>query len=61
MDSDGLQMCINNLKVSKCALEENLLFSSHRTQDAENQTERLAKLQRKFKSQTQGMSTVKGH
>jgi hypothetical protein len=27
---ERLQMQINNLKVSKCALEENLLSSSHR-------------------------------
>ena len=33
---DHLQMLINNLKVSKCALEENLLSSSHRAQVAEN-------------------------
>jgi hypothetical protein len=27
---EWLQMPVNNLKVSKCALEENLLSSSHR-------------------------------
>jgi hypothetical protein len=31
-----LQMGISSLKVSKCALEENLLSSSHRAQVAEN-------------------------
>jgi hypothetical protein len=46
---EQLQMQINNLKVSKCALEENLLSSSHRARVAENQTEavilKLAELQ----------------
>ena len=59
-----LQTQVNNLKVAKCALEENLLSSSHRAQVAENQTEaliiRLAELQRKFKSQPQMVSAVKG-
>jgi hypothetical protein len=58
-----LQMQTNNLKVSKCALEENLLFSSHRAPVAENQTEaliiRLAELQQKFKSQPQRVSVIK--
>lgn len=31
-------MCINSLKVSKYTLEENLLYSSHRAQVAENNT-----------------------
>lgn len=46
-------MCINSLKVSKCALEENLLSSSHSAQDAENESSfiKLAELQQKFKSQ----------
>lgn len=35
---EWLQMQINNLKVSKCALEENLPSSSHRAQVTENQT-----------------------
>jgi hypothetical protein len=51
---ERLQMQINNLKISKCALEENLFFSSHRAQFAENQTEvyiiRLGELQQKLKS-----------
>ena len=46
---ERLQTQINNLKVTKCVLEENLLSSSHRAQVAENQTEaliiRLAELQ----------------
>jgi hypothetical protein len=54
---EWLQTQVNNLKVAKCVLEENLLSSSHRAQVAENQTEaliiRLAELQRKFKSQPQ--------
>jgi hypothetical protein len=54
---------VNNLKVAKFALEENLLSSSHRAQVAENQTEaliiRLAELQRKFKLQPQRVSAVK--
>jgi hypothetical protein len=33
-----LQMQVNNLKVSKCAREENLLSSSHRAGAAENQS-----------------------
>lgn len=64
MDSDKIdmfQMCINNLNVSKCILEENLFSSSPRAQVAENQTEMLAKLQRKFKPQTQRTSTIKVH
>ena len=60
---DHLQMLINNLKVSKCALEENLLSSSHRAQVAENQIEvliiRLAELWQKFKSQSQRVSAIK--
>ena len=36
-----LQMQVSNLKVSKCALEENLLPSSNRAQVAENQTKAL--------------------
>lgn len=52
--TDRIQMRINSLKVSKCAPEENLLSSSHRAQDSENQTEilimELAELQWKFKS-----------
>jgi hypothetical protein len=58
------QMQINNLKVSKCALEENLLSSSQRAQVAENQNEalimRLAELQQKIKSQPQTVLAVKG-
>jgi hypothetical protein len=46
---ERLQMQMNNLKVSKYALEENIFSSSHRVQVAENQTEaliiRLAELQ----------------
>jgi hypothetical protein len=46
---EWLQTQVNDLKVVKCALEENLLSSSHRAQVAENQTEtlivRLAELQ----------------
>jgi Neuraminidase (sialidase) len=57
-----LQMQGSDLKVAMCVLEENLLFSSHRAQVAENQTEaliiRLVELQRKFKSQR--VSAVKG-
>lgn len=60
---ERLQMQVNNLKVSKCALEEkNLFSSSHRARVAENETEaliRLAELQRKFKSQPQRLSAVK--
>lgn len=37
---EWLHMQVNNLKVSKCAREENL-SSSHRGQVAENQTEAL--------------------
>lgn len=36
-----IQMCINNLKVSKCALEGNLLSGSHRTQVVEYQINAL--------------------
>jgi hypothetical protein len=58
-----LQMQINNVKVSKCALEEDLLSSSHRARVTGNQTEafiiRLAELQQKFKSQPQRVSAVK--
>jgi hypothetical protein len=54
---------INSLKVSKCALEEDLLSSSHRAQVAENQIEvliiRLAELWQKFKSQSQRVSAIK--
>lgn len=55
-------MCTNSLKVSKCALEENLLSSSHRAQDAENQGSfiRLAELQQKFKSQPLRVWAVTG-
>ena len=60
---DHLQMLINNLKVSKCALEKNLLSSSHKAQFMENQTEaliiRLAELQGKFKSQPRKVSAGK--
>jgi hypothetical protein len=60
---ERLEMQVNDLKVSKCVLEENLLSSSHRAQVAENQTEaliiRLAELQQKFKSQPQRVSAVK--
>ena len=60
---EELQTQVNNLKVAKCALEKNLLSSSHRPQVAENETEvliiRLAELQRKFKSQPQKVSAVK--
>ena len=38
---ERLQTQINNLKVTKCVLEENLLSRSHRAQVAENQTEAL--------------------
>lgn len=58
------QMHINTLKVFKCALEGNLLSSSHRAHVAENQTEalviRLVELQQKVKSQPQRMTAVKG-
>ncbi|XP_026641285.1 Friend virus susceptibility protein 1-like [Microtus ochrogaster] len=61
--NDQLQMRINSLKVSKCALEENFLASSHRARVVENQTEaliiRLAELQRKSTSQPQRVSAVK--
>lgn len=60
---ERLQTQVDDLKVAKCVLEENLLSCSHRAQVAENQTEtlivRLAELQRKFKSQPQNVSTVK--
>lgn len=60
---DHLQMLINNLKVSKCALEENLISSSHKARVMENQTKaliiRLAELQGKFKSQPQRVSAGK--
>jgi hypothetical protein len=36
-----LQTQVNDLKVAKCVLEENLLFCSNRAQVAENQTETL--------------------
>jgi hypothetical protein len=56
------QTQVNDLKVAKCVLEENLLSSSHRAQVAENQTEtlivRLAELQQKF-SLSLRVSTVK--
>ncbi|XP_052046469.1 Friend virus susceptibility protein 1-like [Apodemus sylvaticus] len=59
-----LQMQINNLEASKCALEEKLLSSSQRAQAAESQTKaltlRLNELQQKVKSQPQTVSTVKG-
>lgn len=41
---DQLQMRINSLKVSKCALEKNHLSSIHREQVAENQIEALIRL-----------------
>lgn len=48
------QMHINSLKVSKCALEEDLLPSGHKTQVVENQAQafsiRLVELQWKFKA-----------
>lgn len=52
-------MCINSLK---SALEENLLSSSHRAQDAENQSSfiRLAELQQKFKSQPLRVQALTG-
>ena len=60
---DWLHVQINSLKVSKCALEEDLLSSSHRAQVAENQIEvliiRLAELWQKFKSQSQRVSAIK--
>jgi hypothetical protein len=60
---DWLHVHINSLKVSKCALEEDLLSSSHRAQVAENQIEvliiRLAELWQKFKSQPQRVSAIK--
>ena len=60
---DWLHVHINSLKVSKCALEEDLLSSSHRAQVAENQIEvliiRLAELWQKFKSQSQRVSAIK--
>lgn len=60
---DQLQMLINSLKISKCALEENHLSSSHRAQIVENQTEalmiRLPELQQKFKTQLRRVSAVK--
>jgi hypothetical protein len=60
---DWLHVQINSLKVSKCALEEDLLSSSHRAQVAENQIEvliiRLAELWQKFKSQPQRVSAIK--
>jgi hypothetical protein len=60
---EWLHMWINNLKVSKCALEENLLSSSHGAQVAENETKaliiKLAELQQKSKSQPHRVSAVK--
>jgi hypothetical protein len=60
---ESLQTQVNDLKVAKCVLEENLLSCSYRAQVAENQTEtlivRLAELQQKFKSQPQSVSTDK--
>jgi hypothetical protein len=38
---EQLHMCINSLKVSKRVLEENLLFSSYRSQLEENKTKAL--------------------
>jgi len=59
---EWLHMQVNNLKVSKCAREENL-SSSHRGQVAENQTEaliiKLAELLWKIKSQPQRVLAVK--
>jgi hypothetical protein len=60
---ERLQTQVNNLKVAKCVLEENLLSSSHRAQVTEkkNQTEtlivRLAELQQTFKSQPQSVNS----
>lgn len=58
--TDHPQMCIHRLKVSECALEENLISSSHRAQGAENQTKaliiRLVESQQKSKSQPQKVS-----
>jgi hypothetical protein len=60
---EQLQMQVNNLKVSKCVLEENLLSSSHRARIAGNQTAvliiRLADSHQKFKFQPQTVSVVK--
>lgn len=61
--TDGLQMCVDSLKTSKCVPEENLLSSSHRAQVAENQTEALMitlpELQEKVKSQPWRVSVAK--
>lgn len=52
---DQLQVPINNLKFSKCAVEENLLPNNQWAQVVENQIKaliiKLAELQWKFKSQ----------
>ena len=53
---DPHQVCMNALKISKCALEESS-FCSHRDQVTENQTE--AELQQTVKSQPQRVSAVK--
>lgn len=56
-------MHINSLKVSKCALEEDLLPSGHKTQVVENQAQafsiRLVELQWKFKAQALRVWAVK--
>lgn len=41
---DQLQMCINNLKISKHGHEDNLLTRSQRRQVTENLTEALIRL-----------------
>lgn len=60
---DWLHLHINSLKGFKCALEENLLSSSHRTQVAENQIQvliiRLPEFRQKFKSQPESVSAIK--
>jgi len=58
---DKIEWLQMQVKVSKCALEENLLSSSHKAGVAENETLiiRLAELQQKFKSQPQRVSAIK--
>lgn len=61
--SSWLQKHIHNLKVSKCVLGENLLFSRQRAEIAENETQTIimpvANLQEKVHSQPHEVSTVK--
>lgn len=62
--SNPLQIRIGSLKVSKCALQETLLSSSHRSKASEDQAVALiihlaADLKCKFNSQPRRVSTVK--